>query len=312
VLTDSATESLRGKPAGFQHDAFVYTDDEEFLRHTASFVRDALRAGDFVLVALPPSRLDLLRDELGSWADQVDFVDMTEAGSNPARIIPLWQRVLDQHPGRGITGIGEPAYVGRTAVELEEAKLHEALLNLAFEHSGPFQLRCPYDASLVSTSLDPAENHPTMADTAARGFSPAVAEDMFRTPLPGVPADAEQRVFELGDLTELRHWVNARARSRGLSTDRVSDLALALHEICTNSVRFGGGGGILSLWIDDGSLVCDVTDEGSIDDLLVGRVLPPVSGLGGRGVWLANQLCDLVQIRSGKTGTQIRLHTRLR
>jgi anti-sigma regulatory factor (Ser/Thr protein kinase) len=92
----------------------------------------------------------------------------------------------------------------------------------------------------------------------------------------------------------------------------VSDLALALHEICTNSVRFGGGGGILSLWIDDGSLVCDVTDEGSIDDLLVGRVLPPVSGLGGRGVWLANQLCDLVQIRSGKTGTQIRLHTRLR
>ena len=55
----------------------------------------------------------------------------------------------------------------------------------------------------------------------------------------------------------------------------------------------------------------DVADQGRIDDLLVGRVLPPVDRLGGRGVWLANQLCDLVQIRSGEGFTQVRLHTRL-
>jgi anti-sigma regulatory factor (Ser/Thr protein kinase) len=97
-----------------------------------------------------------------------------------------------------------------------------------------------------------------------------------------------------------------------MSPDRVNDLALALHEICTNSTRFGGGRGTLSLWITGGSLICDVADQGLIDDLLVGRVLPPVDGLGGRGVWLANQLCDLVQLRSGQTGTQVRLHTRLR
>ena len=32
--------------------------------------------------------------------------------------------------------------------------------------------------------------------------------------------------------------------------------------------------------------------------------------MGGRGVWLANQLCDLVQIRSGAAGTVVRLHAR--
>ena len=85
-----------------------------------------------------------------------------------------------------------------------------------------------------------------------------------------------------------------------------------MHEVCTNSIRFGGGRGKLAVWIAKGALICDVTDRGRIDDLLVGRVLPPLDGLGGRGVWLANQLCDLAQLRSGDDFTQVRLHTRLR
>ena len=91
----------------------------------------------------------------------------------------------------------------------------------------------------------------------------------------------------------------------------MDDLALALHEICTNSIRFGGGRGTLSLWAQNRTLVLDIADRGRIDDLLVGRSLPPVDGLGGRGVWMANQLCDLVQIRSGGDGTQVRLHSRM-
>jgi anti-sigma regulatory factor (Ser/Thr protein kinase) len=92
----------------------------------------------------------------------------------------------------------------------------------------------------------------------------------------------------------------------------LEDLELALHEICTNSIRYGGGAGTLSLWAADGGLVLDVADQGRIRDPMIGRVLPPVDGLGGRGVWLANQLCDLVQIRSGNGFTQVRLHTRSR
>jgi anti-sigma regulatory factor (Ser/Thr protein kinase) len=311
VLIDSATEILHGVPAGFQHDAFIYNDDEEFVRNTAPFVREALHSGHFVAVALPPTQIEWLRGALGSSADQAQFVDMIEAGGNPGRIIPFWQRVLDQHPGRAISGIGEPAYVGRTATELDEAKLHEALLNLAFEHSGPFRLRCPYDASLISSCLDPAESHPSMVGAEADGYSPALARRMVRTPLPGVPANAERIDFELWDLTKLRYWVNAHARLHGMSAERVTDLTLALHEICTNSIKFGGGRGRLSLWIAAGDLICDVADKGLIDDLLVGRVLPPVEGLGGRGVWLANQLCDLVQIRSAGGHTQVRLHMKL-
>jgi hypothetical protein len=33
--------------------------------------------------------------------------------------------------------------------------------------------------------------------------------------------------------------------------------------------------------------------------------------LGGNGLWLVNQVCDLVQARTGQAGTTIRLHMRL-
>ena len=33
--------------------------------------------------------------------------------------------------------------------------------------------------------------------------------------------------------------------------------------------------------------------------------------LGGNGLWLVNQVCDLVQARTGQAGTTTRLHMRL-
>jgi anti-sigma regulatory factor (Ser/Thr protein kinase) len=321
VLIGSAAEAVSGLPTGFQHDAFVYIDDEEFVRFAGPFLRDGLAAGEVVLAAVPEQRIALLRADLGARADAISFVDISTVGRNPARIIPLWADLLSRNPGRAVRGLGEPAYPGRTDTELTEAKLHEALLNVAFEHSGPFRLRCPYSAAV---KVDPEETHPRgsvaicgeggMADGVAgegRGDWADVARTTFTTPLPAVPAYAERVEFGLAELTAVRRWAADWARSRGLSADGVDDLTLALHEICTNSVRFGGGRGTLSLWTADCALICDIADRGLIDDLLVGRVLPPVEGLGGRGVWLANQLCDLVQIRSGPSGTQVRLHCRI-
>jgi hypothetical protein len=58
-------------------------------------------------------------------------------------------------------------------------------------------------------------------------------------------------------------------------------------------------------------VICEISDAGSIADPLVGRENPPVDRLGGRGLWMANQLCDLVQVRSGAFGTVVRLHVHL-
>jgi anti-sigma regulatory factor (Ser/Thr protein kinase) len=304
VLKDSATDSLYGVAAGFRHDAFVYASDEEFVRLAVPCVHDGLAAGEKIVAVLPPERIALLREALGATRDQVGFIDMTVAGSNPARLIPLWRDILERHPDRPVRGLGETGYPGRSAAEYEEVVLHEALTDIAFAGDRSFRLYCAYEASV---GIDP-----TMSHSGTHSGAEALAEKTFRTALSGVPDRAERWEFGLADLGQVRQWVNAQASSYGVSRDRLDDLALALHEICTNSIRFGGGRGTLAVWIADGALICDVADGGRIDDLLVGRVLPPLDGIGGRGVWLANQLCDLVQLRSGDDFTQVRLHTRLR
>jgi hypothetical protein len=43
-----------------------------------------------------------------------------------------------------------------------------------------------------------------------------------------------------------------------------------------------------------------------IDDLLLGRRMPVEDEHDG--LWHANQLCDLVQMRSSSTGTTVRVH----
>ena len=82
---------------------------------------------------------------------------------------------------------------------------------------------------------------------------------------------------------------------------------LAAHELATNSVVHGGGRGELAIWREPGALVVEVSDSGMIDDPLVGRGLLDLESENGRGIWMANQLCELVQVRSGLQGTQVRL-----
>jgi hypothetical protein len=54
-------------------------------------------------------------------------------------------------------------------------------------------------------------------------------------------------------------------------------------------------------------VTCEVRDSGFIAEPLVGRFRPSAAVEGGHGVWLANQLCDLVQVRSSRAGTTVRL-----
>ncbi|MGW7686246.1 anti-sigma factor RsbA family regulatory protein [Kribbella sp. NPDC054772] len=300
MLKDSATDSFHGAPAGFRHEGFVHSGDDDFVRRAAAFVHEGLAAGDEVVAVLPPERIAVLRDALAPDRDSILFADMTVAGGNPARLIPFWRELLDKHSGRRVRGLAEAAYPGRGDAAYDEVLLHDALCDIAFARDSSFRLLCAYDAA---AGIDP---------TAMHSGAEALAEKAFRTALHDVPDRAERWEFGPAELGEVRQWVSGHAASHGVSRDRLEDLSLALHEICTNSIRFGGGRGTLAVWIADGALLCDVTDSGRIDNLLVGRVLPPLDGIGGRGVWLANQLCDLVQLRSGDDFTQVRLHTRLR
>jgi anti-sigma regulatory factor (Ser/Thr protein kinase) len=301
----------------FKHEAFVYRGHEEFVTSSAQFIRAGLAAGEPVMVAVIQPKIDLLRAALDGQSDRVTFVDMTELGRNPARILPAWREFADSHRGvvKALRGIGEPIWDGRRAPEIAESQLHEALLNVAFDGGPRFRLRCPYDAQALSGSVVEAayRSHPLVVDVggprdSVRYGGPEHAVAAFADELPEPAARPDVLYFGPDDLPLIREVVIRRAGERRLDAERCAELVLAVHEVATNSLRYGGDGGLLRTWQEGGALVCEIRDEGRITEPLVGRELPAVSEEGGRGLWLANQLCDLVQIRSSAAGTVVRLH----
>ena len=118
-------------------------------------------------------------------------------------------------------------------------------------------------------------------------------------------------MFTRADLAVVRSFVGERARRAGFCDERRSDLVLAVNELATNSMRHAGGRGSLSVWQDNGTLLCEIADQGHIADPLAGRERPPDARGGGRGLWLVNHLCDLVEMRTSQAGNVIRLHMSL-
>jgi hypothetical protein len=301
-----------GEGGGFHHEAFLYEGPEEFLEGTAAFIRESLSAGEPVLVAVEAASAALLRERLPD-SSRVRWVDVTRIGRNPARITSLWQEFVARAGGGALRGVGEPIWPLRSPAELAESQRHEELLNLAFAGGPSFRLLCPYDRQ----ALDPAviaearRSHPTLIErstahpsTEYRGLEAASAP--FDAPLSeprAVPSDdAVDGVSELA----LFGLVTARSTDAGLDTSRARDLAAAVLA-AEESLRLGDGVRRLRVWREDATLICELRTPSVLRDPLAGRH-PPSARPEARGLWLANQLCDLVELRSFPTGTVARLH----
>jgi anti-sigma regulatory factor (Ser/Thr protein kinase) len=279
------------------------------------FLRAGADGGDAMLVVVDAAKIDALRETLGPDAPSVMFADMAEVGANPARIIPAWRAFVDAHPERRLRGIGEPIWAARSSAEMVECQRHEALLNVAFADAAGFSLLCPYDVD----ALDPAvievahHSHPVVvsdgAPSASAGYLDVdVVEAPFAAPLPEAPDHAQALAFDRDSLAAVRALVGSRALAAGLSAERADDLVLAVNELATNSVTHGGGQGVLRVWSQPDAMICEVSDGGGVIEPLAGRERPTGGRIGGHGLWLCNQVCDLVQIRAYPEGGVIRLH----
>jgi anti-sigma regulatory factor (Ser/Thr protein kinase) len=299
----------------FRHEAVFYRGLSDIVDVVLPFVREGIELGEPVMVATLPDRIAALEDALGPDAARVRLVDMAGIGSNPARIIPAWRSFVAAAPsGTRVRGVGEPVWWGRRNVELEECRLHEALLNVAFDDGPAWRLMCPYDIDALGPEVvdDVVRTHPVVVTADARGVSYEGhdhALSAFGAPLAEPPAVAHELEFTMGDLPGLRGLLRRLATTSGLGGDAGEDVVLAAHELATNSIVHGGGRGTLRAWTESDAFVIEVRDTGRIDDPLVGRDLTFAMAENGRGVWMANQLCDLVQVRSTAAGTVVRLYS---
>jgi len=296
------------------HCALFYRDSEEYLGGISNFIAPALDAGEPVAIAIPgPRKLDLVREALGGHTADVELLDMAEVGRNPGRIISAIQGIIDRRGGR-LHYVGEPIWPGRSAEEIREATRHEALINLAWPGEG-VRVLCPYDgAGLDEAILRDAElTHPGVVRDGNHAPSPSYCGPVppagCEEPLPDPPPGSVTIPFDGGELGQIRALVAEQAAMAGLRRERAAELVLAVNELTTNSVKHAGTGGRLHLWSKPGELICQVQDGGRIADPMAGR-RRGLPGIGGFGLWMVNQLCDLVEVRTGAAGSIVRVHAR--
>ncbi len=86
---------------------------------------------------------------------------------------------------------------------------------------------------------------------------------------------------------------------------------LAVSEVAANTLRHTSAGGRLRVWQEQGEILCQIDDRGCIGDPLAGRRPPGEDFDAHHGLWVVNQLCDLVEIRTGRAGTTVRMHMSL-
>ncbi|MFI7688083.1 anti-sigma factor RsbA family regulatory protein [Nonomuraea sp. NPDC049655] len=297
----------------FAHPALFYRTEQEYTQQTVAFLREGLAIGEPAAVAVPGPNLELIKTGLGADAEGITFLDMTDVGRNPGRIIPRVLRgFADRHPHGRVRIIGEPIWAGRSAAEYPACAQHEALINAAFEGRAATIL-CPYDEGRLDAEViaDARITHPTVISNGREEASDAydwraVVARYNEMLVPAVDA----AVFSFTDplLPAVRQFAVAHAMRLGLTGQRLGDAELAVAELTTNSVRHGGGQGTLAVWSEAGQFVCEVRDAGRLSDPLAGRRPPDPTQLGGRGLLLVHYVADLVRVHASEDGTVIRFY----
>jgi len=286
-----------GRKPAFRHELYPYQGEAAFLQGATSFIKDALTADETVLVAVSQDKQAMLRDALGrsTTQERVSFVDTGALGRNPGRLIPAWQDWIAKSvtDGLPVRGISESPWGTATAAERGELRYHEWLLNRAFADSPAWWLLCPYDTTTVEpTVVDSASRcHPYHFSESVHGDNPAYADEPFAFDELTAPRDPDQLlIYGAGDLGRVRNKITACAFQHGLKGNRLQELLVAATEVAVNSVRHGGGSGTLRTWVGDDTLICQFDDAGHIRDPLAGRFRPTPHQIGGRGLWLVQQL----------------------
>ena len=237
---------------------------------------------------------------------------MTELGRNPARIIPEVRSFTDKHPGQRVRYVGEPIWPGRTGSgDLRGDPARGPAQPGVRAGRGDYfvPIRC-----LGAGGFRPGQR---ALHAPGAGRVRGDRRDLAGQPAPGMrpPArtaarGARRRFAYETDLAPVRRLVERYARRAGLGEERTVDLVLAANEVAANTISHTDSGGVIHVWHTGEEIVCQVHDTGRITDPLAGRVRHGPDDRG-HGLWLVNQVCDLVELRSGADGTTVRMHMRL-
>jgi anti-sigma regulatory factor (Ser/Thr protein kinase) len=309
--------AVAGHRLRFVHEVLPYSSEDELLEAAVPFLRDGLRGGDRAMVVTGVTNLRLLQRALGPAAAAVEFVDALDWYTFPARTLAAYDRHINEQaePGRRIRVLGEPPWAGRSALETTEWKRYESVINVALAPSAAWVV-CLYDTRSLDPSIvvDALRTHPRARARGGSRPSPGYVEPALFSAacdagsLPEPPPSAIAVEFAASDLSAVRRLVAEQAISAGLEPARTHEVVLAVHEVASNAVVHGSGKGELRVWAAGRELLCQVSGSDPVKAPFPGHLAPRLDTERGRGLWLARQLCELLELRVTLGRSLIRLH----
>lgn len=304
------------EPRGhLEHPALLYTGRESFLNVMVPYVESGIENDEFVFVAARADNLVALREGLGQGGAPVRWEDTAEWHAHPGTRLRAFYEMAVEQRARGaqrLRLVGEPVWPDGPPELVREWQRYESSLNAVLAPF-PATLLCLYDAAALDRSIVETayRTHPVVDLDGSRHASGVFMEpdDFLRrwrhqlaTPPPWAAAVA---AFE--DLCRFRRFVMKEAFLAGLDRERAMDLTAAANEVVGNVFLHADGAPSVWTWSEGGRFFCQIADRGpGIADPLAGY-RPPVEGDSGRGLWMARQLADLINIVATDQGTTVRL-----
>ncbi len=316
-----ATEQRRGpavrrpvtSPASEVRHCAVVAPADEVAGLLAPLVQAGIAGGEPVAVNLSSRHLESLQDCLGADAGRVSWSDTDEWLPHPVRRLRVFEAMLEERRASGSGPswwIGECAWPEGPLEELVEWERFDALLGPLLAGT-EMRMVCVYDTSRVPADVIGRAGaiHPQVGITPVRRSAAYVPCERFLAattpPALDVPEGAMRSPGRLRP-AEARSFVAGFAAPL-LSEAELDELGVVVSELVTNSWRSGAPEIELSCWSEGRTVVVQVDDDGpGMDDPLAGYRRPPADAPGGRGLWIARQLADLVQIAPRSPGTSVR------
>src|ERR1700756_2535736 len=87
------------------HEALLYSSDEELAAMLVPFLHDAVECGEPAIVSTSPARIELLRGELGAEAEAVSFCEASDLYRRPGVALAAWQKAIEESARGGTGGV---------------------------------------------------------------------------------------------------------------------------------------------------------------------------------------------------------------
>ncbi|MEV4054822.1 anti-sigma factor RsbA family regulatory protein [Amycolatopsis sp. NPDC049688] len=300
---------------GYDHAAVHYTSDAELLAVAVPFLEGGLTAGEPTLVSLEPERAELVRDALPSSAP-VDFLVTGDLYARPAAAIRSYRELMAGLVAGGAAGIRIFGEIPQAAIDSswDRWARYESAVNHAYDQF-PLRSICAYDTRTTPRHVldDVARTHPFVATPGGghhtnAGYVDPLSFLAVQRPMTPLPIELTAPLAELADPrpSAARRAVTAVAPA-ALADGELDDLVLAVSEIVDNALRHGRPPVRMRIWADAGHVVVTVHDTGAGPDDPFAGLLPADRRVGGRGLWIAHQVCAQVTLHHDDTGFTVRL-----